>query len=256
MQEVASAAVIAGQQEALHGAERLDTAGEMVAAGAMGLAKGASDLTRAQDAKLMSERMAVLSDVVAIAGVVDIAEGAEMLAASEDVEVMSALVGMMSTDDLEHGMDLARLSGELQTARDIVESLQMPVMATFLSERAARLHEMSVEQIRLAIATEGVSQILAGAGKKITSLGENEMEEGIARLNVSGAVSQESAAMANSSEDLAKQGVEEVVLAGATARAARAEVMEGVAEISTGSAVVGAGLAMDEVATTLKKKSE
>jgi hypothetical protein len=222
----------------------------------MQLAKGTRDLTRAQDEKVMSERMAVLSDVVTVAGVVDIAEGAEMLAASDDVGVMSALVGMMSVGDLEHGMGLARLSGELQTAHKIVEAVQMPVLATFLSERAARLHEMSVEQIRLAIATEGVSQILAGAGKQIGTLGENEVEEGIARLQVAEAASEESEAMRKASEQLADQGFEEVVRAGESARAARTEVMEGVAEISTGSAVVGAALAMDEVATTFKKKSE
>jgi hypothetical protein len=32
--------------------------------------------------------------------------------------------------------------------------------------------------------------------------------------------------------------------------------MEGAAEIATGSAVLGAAVAMDDVATTIKKKSE
>jgi head-tail adaptor len=81
IEEVAVAAALAGKKEAVKGAERLETAADMAAAGAVLLAHGASDITRAADEKVMSERMAVLSDVVAVA-VVDVAEGAEMLAAS------------------------------------------------------------------------------------------------------------------------------------------------------------------------------
>jgi hypothetical protein len=100
---------------------------------------------------------------------------------------------MMSADNIEHGLELARLSGELQTAGEMVAALQMPVLADFLSERAGRLHDMSVEQIRLAISTDGVSQVLAASGERITALGENEVGKDGA-LAVSSAVSEESAA--------------------------------------------------------------
>jgi hypothetical protein len=188
--------------------------------------------------------------------VVDIAEGAEMLAASEDVGVISALVGMMSLDSLEHGLELARMSGEMQTVGEIVNALKLPVLATFLSKRADRMHEMSMEQIRLSISTDGVSKVLAVTGKRITSLGENEVEEGILRLAVSQAASERSDALSKASEELTMQGMEETLIAGEVGQAARAEAIEGVAEISTGSAVVGAALAMEEVASTLKEKSE
>ena len=256
MEKAAITAAIVGEQEAIHGAEKLKAAKEMGDVGAVVFAKGASDITRAEDEQVMSARMAVLSDVVATAGVVDVTEGAEMLAASEDVGVLSALVGMMSVDDLEHGLELARLSGELHTASEMVDALHMPVLSTFLSERAVRLHEMSVEQIRLAISTDGVSQVLAAAGQRITALGENEVEEGLVRLAISEAVSEQSAAMSRASEDLAVQGIEEMVIGVEVTQVAREEAMEGVSEISSGSAVIGAALAIDDVATTLKEKSE
>jgi hypothetical protein len=88
------------------------------------------------------------------------------------------------------------------------------------------------------------------------ALGANEVEEGMTRLAVSKAVSEKSAAKAQASEDLAIQGIEAMVAGGELGRAARAEAVEGAADISTGSAVVGAALAMDEVANTLKDKSE
>jgi hypothetical protein len=256
MEGAAIVAAITGEQEVIHGADQLKEASEMDAIGTAFIAKGASDLTRAEDEKVVSQRMAVLSDVVATAGVVDVTEGAEMLAASEDVGVMSALVGMMSRDDIEHGLELARLSGELHTASDILGAMKMPVMAAFLTERAVRLHEMSIEQIRIAISTDGVSQILSGAEKRINTLGENEVEEGLVRMAVSEAVSAESAARSYASEDLAVQGIEEMVIGSQVSEAAREEAVQGAAEISSGSAVIGAAIAMDDMAAALKEKSE
>ena len=256
LEEAAVVTAVSGQKEVLHGAGRLDTAADMAAAGATLIGQGASDLTKAEDTRLMSERMAVLSDVVSAAGAADVAQGAAMLAASEDVNVISALVGMMSVDDIEHGLELARLSGELQTAGALMGTLRMPVLSVFLSRRAARLHDMSVDQIRLAVSTHAVSQVLAATGKKISALGENEMDEGVTRLTVSAVVSEESAAMSKASDELAAQGIEEMVIGAEVGKAARAEAMDSAAEISTGSAAVGAALAMEEVADTLKKKSE
>lgn len=256
LEQVAVVTAVAGEQEMIQGAERLGTAADMAAAGAVLTGKGASDLTKAQDTKLMSERMAVLSEVVSVAGAADVAQGAAMLAASEDVNVMSALVGLMSLDDIEHGMELARLSGEMRTAGELISSLKMPVLSMFLSKRAARLHDMSLEQVRQAISTRAMAEVLASAGQKITALGENEMEEGVARLTVSAVVSEESAAMSKASSELAVQGLEEIAIGAEVGKAARAEAMESAAEISAGSAAVGAALAMEEVATSLKKKSE
>ena len=256
MEQAAVLAAVTGEKEVIQGAERLDAAADMASAGAVLMGKGASDLTKAEDAKLMSERMAVLSDVVSAAGSADIAQGAAMLAASENVNVMSALVGLMSLEDIEHGMELARLSGEMRTAGELVDSLKMPVLSLFLAKRAARLHDMSVEQVRSAMSTHVVAEVLAAAGKKINALGENEMDEGVTRLTVSAVVSEESAAMAKASNELAVQGLEEIAVGAEVGKAARLEAMESAAEISTGSATVGAALTMDEVATSLKKKGE
>jgi len=67
----------------------------------------------AVDQKLQADRMSVISDVVAMAGVADVSQGAELPAASEDVGVLSAMVGLMSLDGIEHGFELAPISGEL-----------------------------------------------------------------------------------------------------------------------------------------------
>jgi hypothetical protein len=129
-------------------------------------------------------------------------------------------------------------------------------LATFLIERAARLHAMSVEQIRIAISTDGVSQILSAAEQRISTLGENEVEEGMVRLSTSQAVAAESAARSQASEDLAVRGIEEMVIGGEVSDVAQAETVKAAAEISSGSAVIGAALAMDDMAASLKEKSK
>lgn len=210
----------------------------MAATGAVLMGKGASDLTRAQDVKVMSDRMAVLGDVVGAAGITDIEEGVAMLAASEDVNVVSALMGLMSLEDIEHGLELARLSGEMLTAGELVQAIQMPVLAGFLTKRSARLHEMSLEQIRTAVSTKAVSQVLSAAGSKMEALGANEMNEGVTRLTMSAVAREESAAMSEASDELATKGFEEVVVGAEVGRLARAQAMESAAEISSGSAAV------------------
>ena len=256
IEQAAVVVAVAGEQQVIEGAARLDAAADMAATGAVLMGKGASDLTRAEDEKIMSERMAVVSEVVGAAGAADIAQGAAMLAASEDVNVVSAMMGLMSLDDIEHGLELARLSGEMQTAGELVEAIKMPVLAGFLTKRSERLHEMSLEQIRIAVSTKAVSQVLGVAGKKIEALGENEMDEGVARVAVSAIVSERSTAMSQASDELAVQGMEEMIVGAEIGKAARTEAMEGAAEISSGSAAVGAALTMEEVATSLKEKTE
>ena len=60
---------------------------------------------------VVADRVSQLSDIVAAAGVVDVSEGLELLEASEDVEMMGAIVGLMGEDDLERGLELARMAG-------------------------------------------------------------------------------------------------------------------------------------------------
>ena len=84
-EEAAELMAEAGAEQLVTGAEELELAGDLAADAAAELAAGASDLTRAEDALFVAERLSDLSGVVAAAGVVDMAEGAELLAASDDV---------------------------------------------------------------------------------------------------------------------------------------------------------------------------
>ena len=77
-----------GAMEMLDGAEDLDIARDAAAIGVAEVAAAASDLTRAEDAAFVAERVQHLSDVMGEAGVVDVAEGVDMLMTGADVRAM------------------------------------------------------------------------------------------------------------------------------------------------------------------------
>jgi hypothetical protein len=118
-------------------------AAEMAANEKETLACAASGVTRGVDAMAASQRTAVLSRVVGEAGFGDMARGAVLLAASDDPDATSAFAGALSADDLEEGMELAAIAGRLEVAGEVVATLDMPVLAEFLEDRALWLRRVS-----------------------------------------------------------------------------------------------------------------
>ena len=168
---------------------------------------------------------------------------------------MSALVGLMSFEDIEHGLELARLSGEFSAVSQIVDLMQMPVLSSFLAARGERLQEMSVEQIRLAGSTRSLARAMAATGQKIAGMGENEMAEGVARVAFSEGMAERSAALAETSEALAIKGMQEMEQAEEIAYAARDIAAEGAAEVAVGSAALGSAAAAAGFAGELEEKA-
>ena len=179
------------------------------AAGAVGVAEvaaGASDLTRATDAALAAERMQQLSDIVGEAGVVDVAEGVDMLIKGGDVRAMGAIVTLMSREELDRGLELARIAGEMWTVSDLAALLDMPMLADFLEERGMRLQEIAVDQLLRSTGTRALAGSIKRAGQDIEAMGEEEIAEGAVRVAVSEAAAERSAELSVASDVLAVEG--------------------------------------------------
>ena len=99
--------------------------------------------TRAVDAAVVADRLSTLSEIVETAGIDDISQGADLLAHSEDVAAMSAIVGLMSYSDIERGLELARMAGELRAISDVTHALEMPVLTAVLADRGERLQQVA-----------------------------------------------------------------------------------------------------------------
>ena len=115
----------------------------------------------------------------------DVAQGAELLDASDDLAEISAFVAAMSTEDLERGMDLASLYGELTVAGDVMAEMGLPVMAAFLADRGQWLREIAVDELRQYGASRALAELIEDTSEQVADLGIGEVEEGLVRLAIS-----------------------------------------------------------------------
>ena len=106
--------------------------------------------------------------------VTDVTEGMDMLEAAENVDMMSAVVGLMSADDLEHGLQIARIAGELWAVSDVVDLLQMPILASFLESRGEELQVTAVDVMLEAVGSRALSLALSQDAAKLSALGTEE----------------------------------------------------------------------------------
>ena len=170
-----------GEIDMAIGADELDDARDVAAVGVVAAAAAASDLTRAVDAEVVAERLATLSDLVGAAGINDISEGVDLLSAADDVDAMSAMVGLMSLGDVERGLELGRVAGELMTIANVVDELDMPILAAVLDDRGMQLQDIATDVILRAAAERSLAHLMAATGRQIGEMGETEIEEGVLR---------------------------------------------------------------------------
>jgi hypothetical protein len=255
LEVVGTVAEVAGAIEVAEGLDDLATAQTAVQIGVAKVASASSNLTRAADAALVAERMQDLSEIVAAAGVVDVEEGVEMMMKGGDVKAMSAIVGLMSEEELERGLALARVAGELSTVGDMMDVLQMPVLAEFLADRGQQLQDIAVDQLLRFTSTRALAGAIKEAGEHIEAMGEDEVVEGMMRGAVSEAAAARSAELSAASDALAGKAVDELATAAIAREVARDAVASGVTEIAEGSAAMGAGAATKAMGEALEERA-
>ena len=109
---------------------------------------------------------------------------------------LSAVVGLMSEDDLERGLQLARLAGELEAVGNVVTRLQMPVLAGFLAMRSISLQEVAVDTIVRAAGSRALSQVIAAEEAELEEMGIEEAAEGLTRQAAAEALAERSEQLA------------------------------------------------------------
>ena len=164
LEEVGVVAKLEGENQVIEGVENLEVAKVAGRIAVRQTAAASSDLTRAADAAVVADRVKDLSEIVAVAGVVDVEEGVDMLIKGGDVKAMGAIVKLMSKEELERGLELARLAGELWTISDVAGVLDMPVLAEFLEERGMRLQQIAADQLLRFTGTRALAGAIKEAG--------------------------------------------------------------------------------------------
>jgi hypothetical protein len=152
------------------------------------------------------------------------------------VGVLSAMMGLMGEEDLEHGLELARLAGEMWVVSDVTDLMEMPVIAAFLEDRGIQLQEMAVEQILNAASTRSLSEIMAATSEQIAGYGLREAAEGAVRLAASEGMAERSEELAQAGAVLGAVGAVEVAEGIEARQAAKEIAKEGSADRSKGAA--------------------
>ena len=163
----------AGAEEMVAGMETLDVARGLARDAAAGLAAGASDLTRAEDALLVAERVADLSSVVAAAGVVDMAQGAELLRGFSHVGERYLPEALHA---LRRSVRRLRYAAEVE---DVVrgEESRAPVLWKRLQDGIGVIHDHDVlacwfdEQARLAAGRDNALLVRAARRERRAVIG-------------------------------------------------------------------------------------
>jgi hypothetical protein len=245
---VANDLVEAGNQGIQEGVDKIAVARDIADGSREALVEGARDVTRGADTMRAARVTAALSQVVAEAGANDIAQGATLLATSDDLAVQSALVSKLSQEDLGIGMDLAAIAGQLWTASDVVSALDMPVLAGFLEEKGESLQGIAVEILLRFGATSVLADYIQQTGAAVGDLGVGEMDEGIARLNISQKMDAASEELVEKSGELTAQGLVSMAVASEMRDVAQDFVVDGASQIAAGAQDIGKAEAMNSAA--------
>ena len=166
--------------------------------------------------------------------------------------MLGAIVGAISEDDLERGLQVARVAGELSAVAVVVRRIGMPVLSAFLLDRGDALLGVSVDAIVRSGGTRAIARALADTGERVEVLGEMEAAEGVARLVAAEGLAERSEDLADEGAALSFAGYEEMVV-GETVRQAAVEVgAAGLAEAGEGMEEIGSAGALADMAEELR----
>ncbi|MEZ4519951.1 MAG: hypothetical protein R3C44_25035 [Chloroflexota bacterium] len=101
----------------------------------------------------------------------------------------------------------SRLSGELMVLADVVAEMEQTIIADFLYDRSERLRELASDNIIRFGSLRALSEAIEETGSDIAELGDNEVAEGVARLDLAEAARSASNAMANTGESMIAEGL-------------------------------------------------
>jgi hypothetical protein len=153
-------------------------------------------------------------------------------------------------------MDLASIFGELVVVSDVMASLDMPVLASFLEDRGHWLRQIAVDDLLRYGATRALSDAMAATTAEVAEMGGEEMEEGLARMVVSEDMAVRSEELAEAGVEMAAEGLADLAAARAIRDAGASLAEEGILQMADGAADIGAAEALHATAEALEDAAD
>jgi hypothetical protein len=125
-------------------------------------------------------------------------------------------------------------------AGDIVDLLEMPVLAGFLASRSDRVNGMATNAVLRSTATRALAAVMQATGADLASLSSENVADGIVRLAAADAMATRSDDLAAASAAGAVQGLEELATSGVLDQTARELTAAATTDAVVGGAKFGA----------------
>ena len=154
----------------------------------------------------------------------------------------------MSGAQLDRGLAIARVSGELSAVSRLMARLEMPLLAVFLDDRSALLQALSVETLVGSQGTRLIAAALAETADDVEEVAERQAASGIARLAVGEALAARSQALGQEGIAQVAAGAIEMQVGAETVGIARGAATDSAFEIAAGAADAASGATELEVA--------
>lgn len=135
------------------------------------------------DSTTEAGRLAARSERDARTGLQDLDEGAVLTGISEDISALSEAAAALSLSEVERGMELAAMAGQIGTVGDTVRVMGMESLGSFLNDMSLRMRAIAVRDMLESQDGRGLAQAIGEAGAGVGVLGEKEMAAGIAELS-------------------------------------------------------------------------
>jgi hypothetical protein len=149
-------------------------------------------------------------------------------------------VRALSASDMQHGLSLAGIAGQLATVSDVMDSLQMPVLSAFLDDTSGQLRDLAISSLLRARDTQNLAGLIRRTSQTVAGYGTTEMAEGLVRLAASEDFAAQSAQLASEGADQVAEGLAELALAQGARNAAQSLVLDSVDQIAGGAQAIGA----------------
>jgi hypothetical protein len=202
-----AAAEAAARQERAERVEALRATSQAVAASSQ------EDMAAGIEAIATAEAVAELSRALGEAGIEEILAGRRVLRVSQDVASESLAVRALSEEDLNIGLALAGIAGQLRSLTGAVDRLGPRVIAGVLESKGEQLGRLAESVMARSAATAALGRTLAQTSLAAAQLGDAEVAEGQARLTVSEWEAEESQDLAGEGVGLMAWGITEAVAA-------------------------------------------
>jgi hypothetical protein len=196
-----------------------------------------------------------LADLATVGGAEEMGRAEDTLEVAQDIEELTRIVRSIGRAELDRGLAIARISGELSAVSRVIAGLDMPLLAVLLDDRSAQLQAVSVETLIGSQGTRLVAGALEETAEEVELVADREAASGIARLAVGEALAARSEVLASEGLAQAAAGATEMEVGAATVAIARGAAADSALEVAAGAADAASGETELEMADALAARA-